>query len=327
MLGQRLDHERALAAAGWGRSAPRAPLARRSSRRCRGRAPGGPQRRPRRRPNSRSMRLSARASRRARDRFRPARPRWRNRARLRRCALLSRSRGVEQAEVGRAERLPPRPPAAAARSGRAAGSTRWRWRRGALRAHTAARLGQANGVRQPRRPVPDPAGRSAARLPLVPAAGALREQLPRRASRLVECAGAGFGDPEAWLAIVGLAPGKHGARTAPAGRSPAIMRASFSTRPAEVRPGRRRVSRRSGDGLRLKGASSSTRSNAFRRPTSRSRARSPPAAIISKRRSPHCRRCGCCSRSARSPMSPRAELGLAPSAHQVRAQISSTSRP
>ena len=63
-----------------------------------------------------------------------------------------------------------------------------------------------------RRPVANPRGRGAARLPLVPAAGArsaseCRAEHPGWWNAPVPA----FGDRDAWLAIVGLAPGKHGA--------------------------------------------------------------------------------------------------------------------
>ena len=80
------------------------------------------------------------------------------------------------------------------------------------------------------------------------------------------------------------------APTAPAGRSPAIMPASCSTRRcsssgwprANMAPTRRRAAA-------SRARSSSMRSNACRRRTSPSRARSRPAAIISKRRWQRCR--------------------------------------
>ena len=78
-----------------------------------------------------------------------------------------------------------------------------------------------------------------------------------------------FGDRDAWLAIVGLAPGKHGAnRTGRpftgdfAGELLYETLLKFGLAEGDY-------ARRSDDGLRLKGASSSTRSNACRRPTSR----------------------------------------------------------
>ena len=59
---------------------------------------------------------------------------------------------------------------------------------------------------------PAPRDRTAARLPALPAAGRVPRGIARRASRLVERARCpAFGDPDGWLCIVGLAPGKHGA--------------------------------------------------------------------------------------------------------------------
>ena len=58
---------------------------------------------------------------------------------------------------------------------------------------------------------PDPRGRGAARLSRLPAAGGdpgeCRAEFPDWWNAPVPA----FGDPDAWLAIVGLAPGKHGA--------------------------------------------------------------------------------------------------------------------
>ena len=92
-----------------------------------------------------------------------------------------------------------------------------------------------------------------------------------------------FGDRDAWLAIVGLAPGKHGAnRTGRpftgdyAGELLYATLLKFGLAEGEYRAN-------PGDGLQLKARSSSTRSNACRRLTSPSRVKSPPAATISKR--------------------------------------------
>ena len=97
-----------------------------------------------------------------------------------------------------------------------------------------------------------------------------------------------FGDRDAWLAIVGLAPGKHGAnRTGRPFTGDYAGELLYATL-AQVRPGRGRISapiRPTGCSSRAR--SSSTRSNACRRRTSPSRARSRPAAIISRRRSAH----------------------------------------
>ena len=92
-----------------------------------------------------------------------------------------------------------------------------------------------------------------------------------------------FGDREAWLAIVGLAPGKHGAnRTGRpftgdfAGELLYATLAEFGLAEGEYRGD-------PDDGLSSRARSSSMRSNACRRRTSPSRAKSRPAGIISKR--------------------------------------------
>ena len=75
-----------------------------------------------------------------------------------------------------------------------------------------------------RRPLADPAGRGAARLPAVPAAGGVPAGVPRRASRLVERAGAGVrrSATPGWRSSASRRAST--APTAPAGRSPAICR-------------------------------------------------------------------------------------------------------
>ena len=174
----------------------------------------GPQRLPRRRPNSRSSAfscvsmsggprsLSIRAT--ALAKSRPAPP----------CAGLSR--------IGEASNRPNCSSSSrdrrfdhlrrAARSGRAGGWSRWRWRRGALRLDTAARLGQARcsspapptcrRSRRPRRRATARCARGWSR-----SAHECRAEHPDWWNAPVPA----FGDPDAWLAIVGLAPGKHGA--------------------------------------------------------------------------------------------------------------------
>ena len=62
-----------------------------------------------------------------------------------------------------------------------------------------------------------------------------------------------FGDPSAWLAIAGLAPGKHGANR-PVGPSPAISRVTCSTQRYSSSGSPRASIAPTGDGLQLKGA-------------------------------------------------------------------------
>ena len=92
-----------------------------------------------------------------------------------------------------------------------------------------------------------------------------------------------FGDPGAWLAIVGLAPGKHGAnRTGRPFTGDYAGELLYATL-RQVRAGRGRLSRRPRDGLQLRGAIILNAVKCLPPRTSRSRARSRPAAPISRR--------------------------------------------
>ena len=75
-----------------------------------------------------------------------------------------------------------------------------------------------------RRPVANPRGGSAARLPSVPAPGALPRGMPRRVSRLVERACPGVWRSAKRGSRSSVSPQASMARTAPGGRSPGICR-------------------------------------------------------------------------------------------------------
>src|SRR5947209_13438934 len=113
--------------------------------------------------------------------------------------------------VGRAGRSPPRPPAADGRSVRAAGSSRSRSRRGALRLPRPLAYGTAMAFVTPADLSPIPEAEAPRDCPLCPRLVAFREQCRAEHPQWWNAPVPAFGDPEAWLAIVGLAPGKHGA--------------------------------------------------------------------------------------------------------------------
>ena len=75
----------------------------------------------------------------------------------------------------------------------------------------AARLGQRDAACQPRRPVADPAAEAPRDCPLCPRLVAFAEGCRAEHPDWWNAPVPAFGDPDAWLAIVGLAPGKHGA--------------------------------------------------------------------------------------------------------------------
>ena len=162
-------------------------------------------------------------------------------------------------------------------------------------------------VRQPRRPVADPAGRSAARLPAVPAAGGVPRtnaapSIPTGGTR--RCRRSATRD--AWLAIVGLAPGKHGAnRTGRPFTGDYAGELLYATLlKFGLAEGEYRADPATACGSRAR--SSSTRSNACRRqnkPEPAEERHLPP--LFLRPRSPRCRTSACFSRSARSPMTPR----------------------